>query len=825
MFTQKTVDLIEKAFVNAIPDVERFKAVFDSATEEELICLKYYYAFMPVSDLATYDASLFLEIIRQTLKVHKLNLYNTQLPDDIFLNFVLHYRVNNENIEYNREIFFDELYPRIKDKSMYDAALEVNYWCLEKATYTPTNPRTVSPLTIIRNAKGRCGEESTFTVSALRSVGIPARQIYTPRWAHCDSNHAWVEVYIEGKWHFLGACEPEPKLDRGWFTGPAARGMLMHTRVFSNIVFNEEVTYSNESFAELNLTSHYAESAKLTIKILNTNGKSVKVRFEVPNYCELYPIATLETDADGLVSITTGLGDIQLHITDGERFLTYKADVREEKNIVLDFAEAVAFELADKIIKFVPPAGKAENNDSFADEEHEAKIQNCTRVRSAFESTFVDEEKGTVIAKNYPGFQDDVLNCLINAKGNHAEIKAFLDMDNGIPFKYKVLLLKAIASKDLTDSTSEMLTDHLKSAYSYRDYFYEELYKKYVLNPRVHLEMLHPYREYIDNYFDTETKSLFRENPRRIYDFIIKNIEDYTEADYKTLIASTTGTLQIKKGSINSKKVLFVAICRTLGIPARCNPSDGELEYYWLDKWERIVPYEAKETVKLSLTCQEKLQYSKNFSIARLINGAYQTLSLWGNEGNEFELEEGSYRILTGQRLADGSMLMNFYFIELLKGKEITFNVEIPKEDSKMDSLPVNDHRINTKTGSLNLDEILPERFNITAYVEPSKEPTEHLFRELLQEIDDIKAKNVGLVLITSGTNPTLEKVINAFPELVLIEAADSSFADSMLQQFGLPAGTYPVQALIAKEQTGLMALHYYSGYHVGSVSLMLKNI
>ncbi len=71
---------------------------------------------------------------------------------------------------------------------------------------------------------GRCGEESTFLVAALRSVGIPARQVYTPRWAHTDDNHAWVEAWADGKWYFLGACEPEPVLNLGWFNAPASRG-------------------------------------------------------------------------------------------------------------------------------------------------------------------------------------------------------------------------------------------------------------------------------------------------------------------------------------------------------------------------------------------------------------------------------------------------------------------------------------------------------------------------------------------------------------------------------------------------------------------------
>ena len=65
-----------------------------------------------------------------------------------------------------------------------------------------------------------------LTVAALRSVGIPARQVYTPRWAHTDDNHAWVEAWVNGKWYFLGACEPEPVLNLGWFNGPAYRGYV-----------------------------------------------------------------------------------------------------------------------------------------------------------------------------------------------------------------------------------------------------------------------------------------------------------------------------------------------------------------------------------------------------------------------------------------------------------------------------------------------------------------------------------------------------------------------------------------------------------------------
>ena len=53
-----------------------------------------------------------------------------------------------------------------------------NYWCAQEATYHCTDDRTLSALAVYRRGNGRCGEESVFTVNALRSVGVPARQVY-----------------------------------------------------------------------------------------------------------------------------------------------------------------------------------------------------------------------------------------------------------------------------------------------------------------------------------------------------------------------------------------------------------------------------------------------------------------------------------------------------------------------------------------------------------------------------------------------------------------------------------------------------------------------
>ena len=68
---------------------------------------------------------------------------------------------------------------RTEGMSFREAALEVNYWCAQEATYHCTDDRTLSALAVYRRGNGRCGEESVFTVNALRSVGVPASGICT----------------------------------------------------------------------------------------------------------------------------------------------------------------------------------------------------------------------------------------------------------------------------------------------------------------------------------------------------------------------------------------------------------------------------------------------------------------------------------------------------------------------------------------------------------------------------------------------------------------------------------------------------------------------
>jgi len=115
-------------------------------TAEEKEALTFLYAYMPMADITDYSTSYYLENIRSSFQAKKEMSWGKIVPELLYRHFVLPVRVNNENLDHSRVQFYKELKKRVQGMSMKDAILEVNHWCHEKVTYTPSDARTSSPL-------------------------------------------------------------------------------------------------------------------------------------------------------------------------------------------------------------------------------------------------------------------------------------------------------------------------------------------------------------------------------------------------------------------------------------------------------------------------------------------------------------------------------------------------------------------------------------------------------------------------------------------------------------------------------------------------------
>lgn len=818
--------------------------VMDSCTEDEAICMQYLFAHMPISDLANYDGELFLKFVKHALRIRNMVPWGHEMDDEVFLNYVLQYRINSENVEFYSETFFKELFPRINGLDLYKAIVTVNYWCLEKATYQSTDIRTASPYTVLKNAYGRCGEESTLAVAALRSVGIPARQIYAPRWTHCDDNHAWVEVFLDGKWMYLGACEPEQRLNTGWFRLAASKGMHIHTRAFSNLVSGEKIAEQTPRHTEISVLDHYAVSKDITVKVVDPAGQpipNVHVRFEIVNYAELFPLAELRTNEAGEATFTTGLGDLVIFVHDDNRYAYDHMNTRIADSIQLVLGDQSSESLADYDLILVPPVGGVEEEAPLTVEEeqaHAARYAASEQIRKAYEATFYDEERATEYAKQYQSKQAEIAELLVKARGNYAEIIFFLeDQVTAAYLELKVALLQTLNKKDLTDVTKKILMDHLLGALPYRANMDSDLYEAYVLCPRVAYEMLTPYRYGLVQQFTTEQLEDFKADPQAVYAYVETTVQTMDEMEHSPLSASPVGLLELRAGSKLSKAICCVSIMRTLGIPAKLEKADGIVEYYAAGAWH-TVPACADglplRTAHLTLKKPSGVifDYYRNLSVAVLQNAHYTTLNYedckWDGDEITFAVTPGHYRVMTADRQADGTLTNKLYILDIADHEHKELEIELAQRVAQPKAVEVADRTVHTMDGQeVKLSALLALNSNIVAWLDVGAEPTEHLLNEIMEAEDKFNTMKPTTVLILEKAedvnDPTLRKAIKRVPHMKLV-VSDEELAslDPLYAGFEITDKKLPLAVIVEEGLTGTYA---WSGYNVGIGDMLLKHL
>jgi len=127
-----------------------------------------------------------------------------------------------------------------------------------------------------------------------------------------------------------------------------------------------------------------------------------------------------------------------------------------------------------------------------------------------------------------------------------------------------------------------------------------DLYVNFVLNPRVEDELLRPYRKGILAFFTEDQKEEFRANPVEIWNYIQKHVNAYPDNERDTVMETPYECLVSGIGTNRSQKVLFVAIARALGIPARLNPGNHVMEYWEKDHFVPVLKQQ-EGGVRLSL--------------------------------------------------------------------------------------------------------------------------------------------------------------------------------------------------------------------------------
>ena len=823
-------------------DKELFGIFKSDLTNPEKEALKFLYAYMPLSDLADYDGEFYLRNVRATLAARDTFPWGRTIPENLFLHFVLPIRVNNENMDSSRNVFFIEIKDRIKNLSMKDAALEVNHWCHEKVTYRGSDERTSAPLATLKNAYGRCGEESTFAVAALRAAGIPARQCYTPRWAHSDDNHAWVEVWIDGKWHYMGACEPEATLDLAWFTGPAKRAMLVNTNVFGDYEGPEDVLLRDTRYTRINVLSNYTNTKKIFVRVTGENNlpvDSASVEFQLYNYAEFYPLFRTTTGKDGLCSFRTGFGDLLVWAA--------KKDLSGYRKLTVASTDTLSIQLKSDNRKlrseaydFIPPpVQKAEGApDDSAKAKNSKRLAFEDRLRADYESTFIDSSKTYRLAPNLNVNPDTLWTILHKSRGNW---RGLIDFISSVPADKKQWifpLLNAISEKDLHDITLEALNDNITDSGTYVPLTKDrELVIAYILSPRVDNEYIRPYKSYFQEKFEKDFILAGRKDPGKIISWIRNSIVIDEKANYGRAPITPAGVYDLKVSDPHSRDIFFVAVCRSFGIPARLETSTRIPQYYmnekWNDAWFGNRPDEEGSRVELVVKNDKKNDrrpvYYTHFTIEKYKDGFYRSLDYENDPvlatfPCTVDVLPGDYLLVTGNRMADGSVLTNLTFFNVENNKPNEILIELRKNPAPPPVLGkiIDEMDFGKKICGSVIS--FARKGMIISWMDAEKEPSRHLAADLLLKRTELDKWNGTILLLFRSAKEKelfLKKNSKELPRhtrcLVATDESLSLFAGYIKHKTG---SDFPVVTFINSKGE----VNYLSeGYRIGTLDEIFR--
>lgn len=709
---------------------------------------------LPTSDLASVPFSVLQAYAEHAERLRAFSPYCQDIPEDIFLHDVFYPRINSEELVDCRGFFYDKLCPAVAGKSAEQAVLAVNRWCAAQMTYETTDLRTIDPLTAYSCGLGRCGEESTFLVTALRSVGLPARQVYVPWWSHCDDNHAWVEVYTGDDWHFLGACEPEPILDRGWFVNASSRAMVVVVRRFFSYVGEglgeEQLVQKNGICLAYNQIRRYAKSADITILIQDAQGQPIPnawVRFYVENMAQAGCMAVLQTDGLGRVQLETGLGSCLVEVESAHRFAWRTITVDGPVTLVMTPDQTT-------------PATGVEDWDFYApvtENKHRSTLTPAMEREKA-ETIRTAKQMRVQRIESYwkPEYQtgDPELDRVFHLAGGHAQALWTFYQQYGDAARKMLLHLPM---KDWRDADPAVLAAHLNESKNLPKE-QEEIFLSYVQCPRIGYEKLTDWRTAVQKALNDGQKEQFRKNPAELWNWITAH---FSEGDCRwlpVLWLQPDAAFRLGTADLRGRRLLFVAILRTLGVPARLDPMDGRAQYAEAGRFYTVEAAAPKEpTAAISIQADPTMTYGQGWGLSRWNNG-WHPLDLEGIDTKVLSLPLGLYRLHTVNRLPNGNQLIRLETFAVESDRSLV----IQKRQASPEQLLAHDSVVLP---------VAAKGLEWQIYLECGAEPTEHVLNELLAAKNLVqKQMEQGLRLhlllpnLESRKDPTLQKVLTCFP-------------------------------------------------------------
>jgi len=647
-------------------------------------------------------------------------------------------------------------------------------------------------------------------------------------------------VWVDGKWYFLGACEPDPELNMGWFAIPSTRTMMVHSNAFGKYNQNEEVTLATNLFSRVNMLSNYTDTKKITVTVLNADNKPVEnatVKFKLYNYAEYYSIATQQTNAAGKAEITTGLGDLLIWASFDNHYNYQKIDVRESSSITLIMNRIQGKEYVEELT-IVPPV---EKHDIVTASPEKAKLNSARlhyedSLRNAYMQTFMTENDGNLV-KNENLTSQQIGYLLQKSEGNYAEIIQLLEQNSKkVDGLYLNDLMLSLSEKDLRDLDASIIQQHI-TYYKPNKYNFD-CYLKGIISPRISNEGIRPWRQFLKSHFEKELQNNI--SVIAIMAWIQEHIQIDEVGNYFNCPISPRGVCELRISDRHSRDIFFVAACRSLDIPAYLDNATNQLFAYENNKWNYVsfdLMQNLGETGTLTIDYQGDAEitptYWTHYTIAKFENGDFVTFDYENdprvaNFPFSLTLDAGYYMLSTGNRYSDGTTLSRLDFFNIPAGKEVKKSLIIRDLLKRNETYGViqTDYSFNIDNQIKTVQQLMNGNTMLVCFIDPTLEPTKHLLNDLAARKSDFEKWGGTMLFVVPSDKLSADFNFDQWQlpsQSILMEDKGNQWFNKIItdtdQYF---RDNYPVVYLIKNDG---MIIFKSEGYRIGTGNLILNTL
>lgn len=195
----------------------------------------------------------------------------------------------------------------------------------------------------------------------------------------------------------------------------------------------------------------------------------------------------------------------------------------------------------------------------------------------------------------------------------------------------------------------------------------------------------------------------------------------------------------------------------------------------------------------------------------------------------EVELEEGRYRIVTSNRLPNGNIFAYIYYFSVKAGEEKSVNLILQEADLEdmLENISLPEFVLKkdeSGTELVSASDLTENGKHILMFLEESREPTEHILNEMMDQRDAFAALSDRIIFVVQSTealaDPTLQKTLSIFPGIRVYYDRFEDHIELLGRRMYVDHEKLPLIIVTNGKLNGIYAT---SGYNVGTGDMLLR--